>query len=144
MLATSLWSNPKRAPYCRLSVWRTRPLRLPGRVGTLMVVALFAGLDFHVQIVLRRWQRTGGKGSEGTRRILGFVEIKHRLPIHWLISMEKSSRAVGLVQVRLIAEDDKQGPVFFPDRLKRILFSFKGKLQNPWALHLKMSAEDIR
>jgi len=64
-----------------------------------MVVALLAGLDFHIETVLRRRERTGGKRSEGTRRILGFVEIKHRFPVHGLIGVEKSPRLVSLAQV---------------------------------------------
>src|ERR1044072_7856319 len=108
-----------------------------------MVVALFAGLDRHVQIVSLRWQRTGRKGSEGTRRVLGLVEIKNGFTVHGLVGVKKSSRRVSLVRVRLVAEDDKQSLIFFYDWLKRILFPFEADFQRPRALHLKFSSEYI-
>src|SRR3984893_19269698 len=115
--------------------------RLP---EALMVVALFAGLDFNLQIVSRRWQRTGGEGSESTRRILGLVEIKHRCTVDGLIGVKESSRLISLAPIRSIAEDNKQLPIFFLDRLQRTLFSFESELQSARAFHLEFSAEDIR
>ena len=61
-----------------------------------MIVALFAGLDIHIQIVLRRRQRTSGERSEGARRILGLVKIKHRFAVHRFLGVKKASRLVSL------------------------------------------------
>src|SRR5258708_28279385 len=95
-----------------------------------MIVTLFAGLDFNIQTVFRRRQRTGGKGSKGTRRLLGLVEIKDRFTVDGLIRMEKTSRLVRLRLIRAIAKDDKQRPIVVLNCLMRILFSFEGDFQN--------------
>src|SRR3546814_10359807 len=65
--------------------------------------------DCQIQTVFRRRQRARGKRVHSARRIVGLVEIDHRVPVRvgWR-RVEKTPGAVGFAAIAAIAENQEQ------------------------------------
>src|SRR5687767_6064063 len=104
-----------------LAYTSARVLGGPGRVSrwggrggggipdaSVVAVALLAGLHAHLQPVLRGRKRARRVGREGTRRVVGPVEIQHHLPVLGQVRVQEAARAVRVRPVRLVPEDEEE------------------------------------
>src|SRR6267154_379536 len=74
----------------------------------VLVVFLLAGGDLQFHPVLERRQRAGREIVEGTRWVVGFVEVDNRLAIGGEGDVQETARPVGVMATRAVRKHDEE------------------------------------